>query len=722
MSILTKEINTLPRVAIRQFMRTYSFLIAHGDNLSRFYVAFVLITLFVNMAAMPIHFTDTDMWYHLNGGRYFWENFSVPDSSFFSFIEPTREWTNYFWGFQAITYGIHHLFGWTGLIFLKAILVTATAFFISRILISGNRGQYASAVQLAIFSLVMLALFARFSAVRPHLFSYLFIPIFIYILYFRPKHVPILPLLTVIWINVHGVEWIVGALVCTPFILSRASSIYREKDRKAVYEVAWVAACLPAMLLNPFGLEMLLAPLKTPSEAYNFIRELQQPGFSFYTTLTAQNMLIRPHGASSLLFLFSLISIIALWARGRLKLEHVVFAIGGTVLLFRGLRFLWEWILLSIPLFQSASHLFNQPTFGQRKILGPIISLIIIFATPVHLALNFNVLGYPYNTQNLPVGTTKFIRQSGIQGSYALPPAFGGFVQWELYPKILIHSDMEFPPFDGEIFYELKNSFSSVTGLKHLMMTYKPDFIAVNSGRSDFEKNAKSTGLLTPVFFDNELVLYANTEKHPALVKQYALKYINPHNTTSHIHPKNRGNAVEELKKVLTIDPTSEPALTAIAKLLIELKQLDDAKMYTTRLRVNHPNNPNSYLFAGLIETQLDNCNEAIQYFRKTLDYGDEQTRNNAHKNMANCHYLSQDFASAYQHFQMGFNQYKHNEDMEHFYQFAFSSVIVGESEKARVLLKQMLTNKDNNNAEIFENAAKLLDRIESGEFTNRLF
>ncbi len=90
------------------------------------YQVLVLLSFIIYFFSMPIKMGDTDMWYHLNGGRYFWEHMTIPNTSFFSFIDPPREWINYFWGFQALIFKIYENVDYFGLLLLRALLSSAT--------------------------------------------------------------------------------------------------------------------------------------------------------------------------------------------------------------------------------------------------------------------------------------------------------------------------------------------------------------------------------------------------------------------------------------------------------------------------------------------------------------------------------------------------------------------------------------------------------------------
>src|SRR5262245_27650422 len=71
---------------------------------------------------LPIFAGDTDVWYHLNGGRYIWTQQAIPRDSFFSFVSPPKPWVNYYWLFQVIVFKLYALWDYYGLIILRASL------------------------------------------------------------------------------------------------------------------------------------------------------------------------------------------------------------------------------------------------------------------------------------------------------------------------------------------------------------------------------------------------------------------------------------------------------------------------------------------------------------------------------------------------------------------------------------------------------------------------
>ena len=99
-------------------------------------MASVMILLGLYLLNQPIRFSDTDLWYHLSGGRFLLETGRLANPLDLSFIEPKRDYLNYFWGFQGLVYVIWSAAGYLGLIVMKALVLLATAWFAAKIVIS----------------------------------------------------------------------------------------------------------------------------------------------------------------------------------------------------------------------------------------------------------------------------------------------------------------------------------------------------------------------------------------------------------------------------------------------------------------------------------------------------------------------------------------------------------------------------------------------------------
>ena len=124
-------------------------------NINRLYIGVLFAWLLAYLLSLAIQFTDSDLWYHLAGGRYLLETGTLYNPLTKSFLTEPRDFINYFWGFQATAYITWLLAGETGLIILKTGFFLICAFFTLRILLEGKWIRDARFLQLFIFTIVI---------------------------------------------------------------------------------------------------------------------------------------------------------------------------------------------------------------------------------------------------------------------------------------------------------------------------------------------------------------------------------------------------------------------------------------------------------------------------------------------------------------------------------------------------------------------------------------
>jgi len=696
----------------------------HSDRAAITYIGLLFLGLTAYMMSSPIIVTDTDMWYHLNGGRYFWETGTVSSSTFFSFIEPEKYRTNYFWGFQALSFKIYDLFGYQGLIVLKTSLVLVSGFFVSKIILGENKFKAANIFQLLVIALAIYLISLRGNIVRPHLISYALIPIFIYILLHRPKYIFTLPVLTVIWANFHGVEWPVGALISGAFFLQFIQNFRETGDKKYITYALWTLSCLPAILVNPYGYNIFLAPFSIDPDTYLFISELKETTI-FTSTLITDYPSISQGGIIFLLFTISLYAIFMLWIKQKLTLVHVLLSIGAMTLLFKGQRFIWEWLFLSTPLFWSACTLIfeNNPIKHKHATISFIVSLALISPFAMWAKKSFTFNDYPYDYTQSPTPTTEFIKQLGVKGKYMAPASLAGYIQWELYPDLLIHSDMEFPPFDGIDFLESLKAMTSEMGLTHAIKKYNPDYFSVPISVKQFPKFVEATNTFTLISFDDHLALYLNKNTHPELATQHELKHINPFEIFDSIQEEDLSPYINELKALTKFNAYSEDILTALISYLIKDKKYTEALEYISLLKNIYRTNQNALFLEGQVYENLEQYDLAIQTYKKALNGPESELHKALHTYLADSYYQIADYNAAYKHYKMNFNPFQKQENIKRYFKFGYSSIVIGDINQAKRLLTYMLMldTGETENAELIDKAKTLLERIENNQFKSSL-
>lgn len=668
----------------------------------------------VYQAASPIVMGDTDMWYHLAGGRYFWSTGSIPDVPYFSFAAPDREWTAYFWGFQAAIYPVFDAFGYQGLVILRATLFGICLLIVgSYIRLSNERRWSWAAIVLAIAYFVLID--GRAYQLRPHLVSYALIPAFLLILEFRPKLVPALPALTVLWSNTHGVEWVIGAAIVGAYFLEDVIMAARGGVKPSARRLVWMGACLPALLLNPFGWKILTAPFVIPAGLGEFISELQplSPHAFLNIDIGTAGM-----SAATILTAFMLLSVAALahqLTTGRGRISHWILAACGFALLTRGNRFAFEWAFLVLPLVGSLLPAIRLRPPPLSLSLLPVLLALMLMSAPF-IILGSKVIGmerdYPFDSEGLPVGIVQFLKQHKATGNLLIAPSYGGYANWELTPAIKIHSDMEFPPFTASDALEVGLVLrGNGTAAKRFNERYPVDFFAAKLKNKKAAREAAKHLGMTPVFFDDAFVLFANLATQPRLASN-TLTALDPFNLLNDMGDADAHFAALEAVHVKW--PDGRRLNHVLARLLLKRERYPEAKRFATHFATLYPDDPNSHYLLGNIAEQTNHFDEAIEHYYRSMEHADAAFTRTLYRHIGSNHYLNKRFQAAYAAFERGVNIYIHPEDSETLFQFAFSAAATGRFDHAKRLLNALIWSTPDTEKDIINKARTLLDTIES--------
>lgn len=658
----------------------------YGRHVAYSYGWALFLGFIVFLATQSIQYIDTDLWYHLHGGRHLFEqgNFYNPISDSYLVTE-SRSGPIYFWGFQALVYLIWSYAGEFGLVVLKAAGLSLAGFFAVRVVLQNRLLSDATFLQLIVITAVIGILASRGFNLRPHIASYIMIGVFTYILGNREKLYPLLPILTVLWVNLHGVEYIVGALICGAFFLQRLIN-WLETDRPAdgFMPLLWIASCAPAMLINPVGYQLIAAPFMHSPDLHRFIAELKP--FELKLIVDLQEGL--PVNAL-LLSLLGLAAYSALVCLGQYRkhLAALILAVGGLILLMRAQRFLWEWMLLTLPLISAGLGY-------QKNIKHGALSTAVLTLTLFGLALTYvpviqqGLRHYPFDANSLPLGTTEFIQVNGITGRYAIEPSFAGYVEFMLSPDVKVHMDMQFPPFNSEDIHEISWALRSDAGLRSYVERYEPDMLGPQKDMDSFPSStAKELGY-APVFFDRQVILYLHRESFPEVASEYELTVVNPFAPKTFRVDK-IDQAILELNRMQQVIDSPEVKQTLI-DLFLAQGDLIQARILRNELLLEDPHHPSTLLLSARVDHMSGNCENALESYEKaiSLTQGDATP---IRRFAAECYFVVKDISAAYEQFSQSLNPYADpNPSKLQYYQFALSAIGVGDEVYAHRLLTML--------------------------------
>lgn len=403
----------------------------------------MLITLFALLFALAVRVpVDTDTWWHIRSGEYtLTEGMIYHDP--FSFTKQGESWTNHSWASQIVLYAAWKLAGNAGLALYTALLATAGMAVIYR--------MCAGSVYLRAFVLVLgAATAAVFWSARPQMMSFFLSAVVLYILYlYKRKQTDRLwwlPAVMLVWGNLHA-GFSIGFILIGGFIAGEAlgnlfnsggQDIVPWSGLRKLILVTLVAVA--ALVINPYGLRMLLVPLETVSigALRDYIQEWGSPNFQ---------------GRHTWPFIFLLLGILGTVGASDKKLDWTdfvlvsgtafmallagrniaVFAVVATpVLSYHADAILRErgWVLRSV----------RKITLRQARLNTAIATLIVVgVLVNVVAVLNPDTVD-KFQRRALPVDAVEFIAS-------AQPPApifngynWGGYLMFAL-PDYLVYVD-----------------------------------------------------------------------------------------------------------------------------------------------------------------------------------------------------------------------------------------------------------------------------------------
>jgi hypothetical protein len=226
----------------------------------------VTVIVFLAIFTMAVRtLADTDIWWHLQAGRWIVENRQVPRTDTFSHTRFGEPWIDHGWLAQAVLYGLYASFGYVGPALFVAALVTLAFYFVWRQCLDGDRWLRA-------FVLVIAAVATGgIWAARPQIVSFTLAATVAFLLY-RHKQgdgraVWFLPPLLLLWVNVHG-GFAVAFILMFAYLFGEVGNHLLRHEEAMPWPALGrlfliVGLCLLVVPLNPNGVTMWAYPFQT---------------------------------------------------------------------------------------------------------------------------------------------------------------------------------------------------------------------------------------------------------------------------------------------------------------------------------------------------------------------------------------------------------------------------------------------------------------------------
>ena len=214
-----------------------------GLSFSRLVTGLLFTAIVLTACLMP---AQSDTFWHLRAGQDFWRTHRVPLVEAYSHTAAGRFWPNHEWLWQAAAYALYRVGGMPLLAGAAALIVT-TAFALAYRLMVGS--------VLTRFALVVVAVpvSACVWALRPQIASLALLAALVTLL--ARERWRWVPLLFLLWANVHGAVALGGAVLVAVTALAgwRARAGAPEVPRRALTRAALTPGCAATTLLTPLG-------------------------------------------------------------------------------------------------------------------------------------------------------------------------------------------------------------------------------------------------------------------------------------------------------------------------------------------------------------------------------------------------------------------------------------------------------------------------------------
>jgi hypothetical protein len=398
------------------------------ERLFSFPVAMAGLLVVLCVLACKARLDDLDMWWHLRMGQVVWTTHTVPITDIFSFTTNHHAWTPHEWLSQVTIYLFYRAAGLSG-------LMLWLCFFASAVLIAGYIlcSLYSGNPKVGFAGALVFFLYATIGfSVRPQLIGYLLLLIELILIHLgrtrSPKWFWCFPPLFAIWINCHG-SFFLGLLVIGAFIVSgffdfRFGSIEAQHwDRR--FRTTLILAfllSLPALLLNPDGIQPIIYPLDT------FLH--QHIGLS-----TVDEWMPLQMTGQRGIFLLLTLAIIFLLVAGRkaqVYLHELILLAAGTWLAISHTRMVFVFGILAAPIFArmlADSWEDYKPTEDRawpNAVLMALALLVAWWAFPNTQDLQRQV------EETSPFKAVEYIRSHHLTGPMLNDYGFGGYLIWAL--------------------------------------------------------------------------------------------------------------------------------------------------------------------------------------------------------------------------------------------------------------------------------------------------
>ena len=390
--------------------------------------------------ALFLAITPHDYWFYVRIGKDILESGAIPRVDTFSYTYPERPIFYQPW-LSAVIFWLAHSAGGATLTYFRRYLCIGSAY----ALVWALMRYLGTGAKLATLLLILLGLSSSMNwSTRPQMFAYPLFALMLWVLWHwqtgQPKLMWTLPLITLLWVNLHG-SFVLA------FILMGSALIFGAGDRKKL--AIWLVASLFATLINPRGVFVweFVPGMLTSASDQQFATEWRPP--------------VNAGWQMNIFYAWLLLFIpLAAFSPRRLSLLEWIWFLGFGWLALSGLRYvIWFMFIMAVltgPLLSELWRTFRpvsepkvtNPTFNY--VLAGLILLLPLMVLPGIRESWWPDAPAPYHQATTPIAASNWLADHpDLQGPLFAEYTFGSYLTYAL-PSRLLWIDNRFNAYPPE--------------------------------------------------------------------------------------------------------------------------------------------------------------------------------------------------------------------------------------------------------------------------------
>ena len=332
--------------------------------------------------------SGNDFWWHIKVGEYICDNNTIPTNDIFSWygMEKNIQWTAHEWLADVIFYFIFSLTGEMGMFIfsvVSAMSLIVLSYFQCKEFAKNN--YLVSGLFFSLFAVITSLFFYG----RPHIFSYFLLFAELKILYDyienpERKNIFFIPIIGVLWSNLHGGSSNMSYILCVVFLITGALKLDYGRiesvrlERKYLLKLAIITVLtVLSIFINPIGHKVFIYPYMSFADniSMSVINEWHSPD-------------AKEIGNLILYFLPILVmSVGIITEKKKIQLIDLEIMILFLFLFFRSARFIILWYISAI--FYAFRYIPKSKlkTIQKKSEIVAICLSIIIFLVPIGISV-----------------------------------------------------------------------------------------------------------------------------------------------------------------------------------------------------------------------------------------------------------------------------------------------------------------------------------------------